>query len=64
MSALSEWFASASATDNCGNLASFSNDAPSSFPIGTTLVTWMATDSSGNQSQCSSSVTVTDTSKP
>jgi hypothetical protein len=58
------WLASASATDNCGSVASFVNDAPTFFPLGTTLVTWTARDPSGNQSQCSSTVTVADTTAP
>jgi uncharacterized repeat protein (TIGR03803 family) len=36
----------------------------SAFPIGTTTVTSTATDSSGNQSSCSFTVTVTDVSPP
>ncbi|MFN8863408.1 MAG: HYR domain-containing protein, partial [Flavobacteriales bacterium] len=34
------------------------------FPVGTTLVTYSATDASGNSSQCSFNVTVTDTQEP
>ena len=34
-------------TDNCGGYAVTSN-APASFPLGTTTVTWSATDTSGN----------------
>ncbi len=34
------------------------NDAPASFPAGTTTVTWTATDHSGNQSGCSQQVTL------
>lgn len=35
------------ATDNCS--VTISNDAPLEFPLGDTLVTWTATDTSGNQ---------------
>lgn len=44
-------------SDNCS--ASVSNDAPSVFPIGTTLVTWTATDLSGNTTVQTQNVTVT-----
>ncbi len=37
-----------------------SNDAPDLFPIGVTLVTWTATDISGNSSTATQIVTVTD----
>lgn len=33
-----------------------SNNAPSSFPIGTTVVNWTATDQSGNQATCQQTV--------
>src|SRR5678815_4876582 len=39
------------ATDNCGTVT-LSNDAPSLFPVGTNLVTWTATDASGNSTVC------------
>lgn len=35
----------ATATDNCGTV-SITNNAPSSFPVGTTTITWTATDPS------------------
>ncbi|MCM3702390.1 HYR domain-containing protein [Paenibacillus macerans] len=40
------------------------NDAPSDFPIGTTKVTWTATDSSGNVSTAVQNVKVVDTTQP
>jgi VCBS repeat-containing protein len=43
--------------DNCG-VASVTNDAPSSFPIGDTIVTWTVTDTSGNTATCQQTVTV------
>ncbi|MFT5247866.1 MAG: hypothetical protein ACI943_002623, partial [Gammaproteobacteria bacterium] len=49
--------------DNCG-VASLVNDAPGSFPIGTTTVTWTVTDNSGNTAQCAQSVTVIDSELP
>lgn len=40
------------------------NDAPATFPLGVTVVTFTATDASGNSSDISASVTVVDTSAP
>jgi hypothetical protein len=53
------------ATDNCpGVVVSSSQPSGSAFPIGTTQVNCAATDSSGNQSTCSFTVTVQDTAPP
>ena len=49
---------SPSATDGCPPVV-FTNDAPGIFPIGTTNVTWTATDDQNNISQCVQQVTVT-----
>lgn len=46
----------ASATDNCGVL-SLTSDAPACFPVGTTTVTWTATDVNGNVSTKTQTVT-------
>ncbi|HEU4412244.1 MAG TPA: HYR domain-containing protein [Polyangiaceae bacterium] len=62
--AVQGWLASAGASDNCGGAVSLSHDAPGFFPLGTTVVTWTATDGAGNASHCSSSVTVADTTPP
>lgn len=43
--------------DNCG-VASVTNNAPSSFPLGGTTVTWTVTDSSGNTNSATQLVTV------
>ena len=51
------------ATDNVG-VISITNDAPESFPIGETIVTWTATDVMGNISTVPQKVIITDTSKP
>ena len=50
-------------TDNCG-VASVSNDAPATFPIGNTTVTWRATDFKGNYLTCQQTVTVVDNQFP
>lgn len=55
--------ASPLATDNCG-IASVSNDAPAFFPVGTTVVTWTATDLSGNTATATQQVTVNDIEAP
>lgn len=50
-------------SDNCpGETAS--NDAPSTFPIGDTIVTWTVTDAAGNTATCTQTVTVTDDEDP
>ena len=38
----------ATATDLVDGVPSLSNDAPVTFPVGTTIVTWTATDAAGN----------------
>jgi hypothetical protein len=45
-------------SDNCGAVT-VTNDAPASYPAGTTLVHWAATDSHNNQSYATQSVTIT-----
>ena len=54
------------AEDDCSSVGSIlvSNDAPDSFSIGTTLVTWVATDESGNTTTCTQEVTVVDAGAP
>lgn len=57
------------ATDNCPGvtvgLASGSNwPSGSAFPVGTTSVSWIATDASGNTATCSFNVTVNDNELP
>ncbi len=55
---------SASAWDACGQPVTLANDAPATFPVGTTPVTWTATDAAGNTSSCVSNVTIVDTTPP
>src|SRR2546425_3139507 len=49
--------------DNCG-VASVSNDAPATFPVGITTVHWTATDVHGNTNGCQQTVTVIDNQPP
>jgi hypothetical protein len=51
------------ATDNCTVVTVVSN-APAVFPLGTTTVTFTATDSTGNTAAASTTVTVVDTTPP
>ncbi|MDC3253159.1 gliding motility-associated C-terminal domain-containing protein, partial [Crocinitomicaceae bacterium] len=51
------------AVDNC-NLLSLTNDAPVLYPIGTTIVTWTATDASGNITQITQEINVVDDINP
>ena len=50
-------------SDNCG-VASVVNNAPSQFPVGTTMVTWTVTDTAGNIATCNQTVQVNDVEKP
>lgn len=43
--------------DNC-SVTSVTNNAPLNFPVGTTVVVWTASDSSGNTATCTQTVTV------
>ncbi|MGV3594327.1 MAG: LamG-like jellyroll fold domain-containing protein [Sediminibacterium sp.] len=47
----------ATASDNCG-VPVVTNNAPSTFPVGTTVVTWTATDAAGNTTTANQTVTV------
>jgi hypothetical protein len=49
--------------DNCA-VNSVTNDAPATFPAGTTTVTWTVTDDAGNTATASQVVTVTDDEEP
>lgn len=52
------------ATDNCSVSLASTHSPGSTFPIGTTKVTYTATDGSGNKASCSFNVIVTDNTKP
>jgi hypothetical protein len=55
---------SPSVTDNCDDNPVVTNNAPAVFPLGTTIVTWTATDFSGNTSSCEQVVIIVDTTPP
>lgn len=57
------WTAPA-ATDNCTVSLTSTHASGSTFPLGTTLVTFTATDGAGNASTCSFNVTVKDQNPP
>ena len=52
------------AYDICDPNPNVTSNAPDTYPIGTTNVTFTATDASGNSANCSVSVTVFDTTPP
>jgi len=47
----------ATASDTCGGAVTVTNDAPPTFPLGTTTVTWTATDAAGNKATAQQKVT-------
>jgi gliding motility-associated-like protein len=49
--------------DNCG-IASVTNNAPTSYPIGVTNVVWTVTDIHGNSQTCNQTVTISDSQNP
>ena len=49
-------------TDNCS--FTYNNDAPNTFPTGTTIVTWTASDTSGNITTATQNVTFADNVAP
>jgi hypothetical protein len=51
------------ASDNCG-LSTVTNNAPASFALGLTTVTWTAVDTSGNTATCQQLVIVRDQTAP
>ncbi|WP_139839273.1 HYR domain-containing protein, partial [Christiangramia flava] len=54
----------ATAADNCEGEITITNNAPTTFPLGTTEVTWTATDANGNSATCVQNVTVSDDEAP
>jgi len=58
------FIASANANDNFDGVVAVTHDAPSTFPLATTIVTFTATDTAGNTGTATSTVTVADQTKP
>jgi len=54
----------ATATDNCDTNPVITSDELAIYPLGVTIVTFTATDASGNSASCSMTVTVVDTTPP
>ena len=54
----------ATAADAVDGDVSAASDAPASFPLGATVVTWTAADSAGNSATATQTVTVLDTTAP
>jgi hypothetical protein len=61
---LEDFFDNIFAQDNCDDDVEITDNAPDDFPMGETVVTFTATDDSGNQSTCTATVTVEDTIPP
>ena len=56
-------YGTATVVDNSGT-ALITNDAPGSFPLGETTITWSATDASGNTVTATQIITIEDTTPP
>ncbi len=61
---LAGFFSSVSASDNCDASVDIVDNRPACFPLGTTAVTFTATDDAGNHASCTADVTVEDTTPP
>ena len=61
---IAAWLESASASDNEDGSLPVGDDAPADFPLGTTTVTFSATDSCGVTTTAASTVTITEEAPP
>ena len=61
---ITAFLTAASGTDNVDESIFVTNDAPTTFPLGETVVVFSATDAAGNTGTASASVTVTDQTAP
>ena len=61
---IANWLGQPTVVDGCNANTSLSNDAPAFFPLGTTTVTWTATDPDAGPARVSRTVTVQDTLAP
>ena len=61
---IAAFLAGVSATDDIDPAPVIVHNAPAVFPLGVTTVTFHAEDATGNQSECSSTVSVVDTTPP
>ena len=55
---------SATATDLVDGSVTVTSDAPATFPVGSTTITWTATDAKGNPSTVTQTITVSDSDGP
>ncbi len=62
--AIAAFLSGATATDNCDDTPTITNNAPSTFADGTTTVTFTARDDAGNTATCTADVKVEDTTDP
>jgi hypothetical protein len=61
---IAAFLAAASATDVCDDTLGITDNAPLTFPVGDTLVTFSVVDDAGNGSACVATVTIADTTSP
>ena len=61
---IASWLAEATASDLCDPSITVTNNAPTCFPEGETIVTFKTVDNDGNPDSCTAKVTVVDTTPP